>query len=598
MVSTRSQGQPLQTPLPDRGRSRSPSREGNRSRSNSTPGRFVDDARQQNASQEENDLNNENVSPNVSQEQQNVGQSQSQSQNEDDNSNSYASAQTSPERNHQRPANFDPRFAFYRPGANGFQRETNQDPNWTYYNPSHNVRAAAPRENSDLQPRIVPLRPMDVAKDWFLDYVSPQSIKFFNKAIEKLPGDKFDGKGLYAWLNIVHDKAITYAWLPILTINGKILTHQYAEISMSEVRAHAQIIQDESRRRAQNSEMLITCLKASINREVYTRVNLLYDKYTIVRQSDGLSILDGICYLKTIIDCYHSNTRSTGCEIRKKLAKLPHYMIHEARGDVVKLCRYAREQLNKLHAAGLDTQDLLMNLIEALRKAPDPDFTRWLETRFDLWSTRQLEWNDDGTDLMEQAEEYYQELKERGTWGRKKKFNTVYAYAAHESDDDDDKSIDSNTSHTSAKPELDIDNFLEALTARFQKKKSPTARKANLDPKYKWKLIPPKDGEAVTKKVSINDVRKLYHWCEHHKLWTLHDPLSCKRLPPGSGRPSRDRYSHDKRAEFKKRKKEYLEAKAALQAFSFDYSDEDHTDSDNDDNSSANQSDDDSSNCS
>ncbi len=32
-----------------------------------------------------------------------------------------------------------------------------------------------------------------VAREWYLDYVSPQSIKFYNKAIEHLPGEKFIG---------------------------------------------------------------------------------------------------------------------------------------------------------------------------------------------------------------------------------------------------------------------------------------------------------------------------------------------------------------------------------------------------------------------
>ena len=278
-----------------------------------------------------------NESPNIFQ-QQSYEHTSEQASNNAAESNSYASAQTSPGRHQDRQENFDPRFAFYRPGQDGFQRETHQEPNWTHYNPSHNVRAAAPRENIELPPNIVPLRPMDIAKDWFLDYVTPQTIKFFNKAIEKLPGEKFDGKGLYAWLNIVHDKAITFTWMSILTIKGKLLTHNYADISMAEVKAHAQVIQDEGRRRAQNSEMLITCLKASITREVYTRVNLLHDKYTITRQRDGVKIMDGVCYLKTIIDCYHSNTRSTGCEIRKKLAKLPLYMVTMAKGDVIKLC--------------------------------------------------------------------------------------------------------------------------------------------------------------------------------------------------------------------------------------------------------------------
>jgi hypothetical protein len=48
---------------------------------------------------------------------------------------------------------------------------------------------------------------------------------------------------------------------------------------MDEVRAHAQKYQDKSSREAQNSEMLIQCLKASITRTVYNKVYLQMSKY-------------------------------------------------------------------------------------------------------------------------------------------------------------------------------------------------------------------------------------------------------------------------------------------------------------------------------
>jgi hypothetical protein len=60
-----------------------------------------------------------------------------------------------------------------------------------------------------------------------------------------------------------------FTWTSILTINGKPLTQNFTKITMEEVRAHAQVYQDRSLREAQNSEMLIQCLKASITRTVH-----------------------------------------------------------------------------------------------------------------------------------------------------------------------------------------------------------------------------------------------------------------------------------------------------------------------------------------
>ena len=256
--------------------------------------------------------------------------------------------------------------------------------------PSHH--AALNNTGITASVKTAPMRPMDVAKEWFLDYVSPQSIKFYNKAIEHLPGEKFNGNMLHTWLQVLTDRAVNCAWTNILTIRGKLLTEHYADISLKEIKAHAQEYQNEGRRRAQNAEMLLQCIKASISKAVYSRVHHLKHNYTITREPDQVEVVDGVCYLKTIIDCYHVNTRSSTAEIRKKLAQLHIYMKHTAKGDVVQLCVYTRELLGKLRAAGEDTQDLLTNLLEALKQAPNHHFQRWLNTRIDLWSTKQIDW--------------------------------------------------------------------------------------------------------------------------------------------------------------------------------------------------------------
>jgi hypothetical protein len=46
-----------------------------------------------------------------------------------------------------------------------------------------------------------------------------------------------------------------YTWTSILTVKGKLLTQNFTEITMEDVRAHAQIYQDKGTREAQNSEM-------------------------------------------------------------------------------------------------------------------------------------------------------------------------------------------------------------------------------------------------------------------------------------------------------------------------------------------------------
>jgi hypothetical protein len=152
-----------------------------------------------------------------------------------------------------------------------------------------------------------------------------------------------------------------YTWTSILTVKGKRLTQNFTEITMEDVRAHAQIYQDKGTREPQNSEMLIQHLKASITRTVYNKVYLQREKYIILRKNTFEQVEDGVCFLKTI-----------------------------AKGDVSKLCEHTRELMYELNAAGETTNNLLANLIEALKEAPDSNFQRWLSNQVDLWSMRKL----------------------------------------------------------------------------------------------------------------------------------------------------------------------------------------------------------------
>jgi hypothetical protein len=55
------------------------------------------------------------------------------------------------------------------------------------------------------------MRPLDVAQEHPMNYTTPQTIKFYNKGIEKLAGDAFDGTLLFTWLIKVQDKALMMA---------------------------------------------------------------------------------------------------------------------------------------------------------------------------------------------------------------------------------------------------------------------------------------------------------------------------------------------------------------------------------------------------
>jgi len=80
-----------------------------------------------------------------------------------------------------------------------------------------------------------------------------------------------------------------------------------------------------------------------------------------------------------------------------------------------------------------------------------------------------------------------------------------------------DASVSSDSSQdmgpsTSKKPSSTLEKYVKAYAA---------TEKQLREQRYKWKQIPPKDGESTTKRVLVDGVRKKYYWCVNHQAWTL-----------------------------------------------------------------------------
>ena len=454
------------------------------------------------------------------------------------------------------------------PTSDSENRSRPPTPNWTGFTPQPDFQQAREHErqiNEEEGTRYnhsyfrqwnrdpeVPMEPLSIDEDWYLDYRDPQNVKFFNKGSAKLQGDSFSGKNIFSWLRKIELKASEFRWISTLTINGKLLTTHYAELSIAQVREAAQQIQDEGQRKAQNSRMMFYCFVASITQEVLDKVILKKNLYTL--QARGKSVQDGICFLKVIIDSYYANTRTTTVEIRKQLANLPSYMQNVARGDVTRLCQHARTLNAELEAAGEKTLDLVANLLAGLERAPDTNFQRWLASKKDRWVMKEIDWREDGTDLMDEAESFYLNLKNSKAWGQRSNKESAYALQATAENEDPKPSAQLEAITT-------LTNELRAFAAQMSEKEKR-------EEKYKWKLIPPKDGESTTKRVLIDGERKKYHWCVHHKAWTLHSPTECKRATHGpfKKRKGSNKDGRQKKAKHKDPKKIFEEAKVAFEA--------------------------------
>jgi hypothetical protein len=92
------------------------------------------------------------------------------------------------------------------------------------------------------------------------------------------------------------------------------------------------------------------------------------------------------------------------------------------------------------------------------------------------------------------------------------------------------------------------------------KKKGKSREPRPLREEDKWKLVAPKSGEKKTKEKN----NKTYHWCQKHKMWTVHKPEDCNL---GEG-------ENKKKSENEKEKESAKKIKQALAAIADSDSDD------------------------
>jgi hypothetical protein len=172
---------------------------------------------------------------------------------------------------------------------------------------------------------------------------------------------------------------------------------------------------------------------------------------------------------------------------------------------------------------------------------------------------RKLDWKQDGSDLMDEAEVYYQEAINTHRWGKKThKQDVVYAFRTEESE-----------SEVAKQPSNSYEDIIKALTAQLKEYAAAyTAKWGNpstsddREKKYAWKLIPPKDNEPSEKRIYTDGNSKVYHWCPHHLQWTIHSLGECKRQPSRMKKKSIFKKTKKKKEDFRVKKSAYLQAKA------------------------------------
>ena len=264
-------------------------------------------------------------------------------------------------------------------------------------------------------------------------------------------------------------------------------------------------MQTEGMRKAQNCKMIYYLITHSVTDQVNRKLGLKQNLYTIKLGEKDFQ--NGVLLLKVLIDTYYSSTRTTTMEIRGKLAQLTWYMDNIAKGDVRALCHYTRSQMAELEAAGETSSDLITNLFNALEKTPNNRFKNWLEGERAKYTMKETDFKEDGSDLMDKAEQFYMSVQSGNQ--QPQKYRPYFALQATTQDEDDKLNALDNLSQQ-----------MLAFAARISNKEQ--------DQKWQWKDIPPKQGESTTKLKVIDGIERTYHWCPNHKKWTIHSATECK----------------------------------------------------------------------
>jgi hypothetical protein len=160
-----------------------------------------------------------------------------------------------------------------------------------------------------------------------LNFANPAHCKLHNHAIAALvPACDGTAPSLKVLVRGIDLKAGTNAWNPILLvpdINGVIrkLTSTYGLLTIEDVRAHALTYLGTATRNAQASAQMTACICNSLGTEIYMKLLLRSNEYTI----NGVE--DGPCMLKTLISIVTIATRATIALIRINLMELPALMV-------------------------------------------------------------------------------------------------------------------------------------------------------------------------------------------------------------------------------------------------------------------------------
>jgi hypothetical protein len=345
------------------------------------------------------------------------------------------------------------------------------------------------------------LTPGQIQSHVIIDYSTQVGRKQYKDASAELKTlHDLSAGNLRDFLKLLGQRADIYGWNDILEIPNEAdddyihMLKQYGSVSLRQVQEHARKYIQVHCRAAQDSQQLADCILSSLTVEARNTITLYDDEYTIQGK------VSGTCLLKVVIRESHIDTNATTRILREELNKLDSYMV-SIDSDISKFNEHVKDILEKLHARGQTTHDLLSNLFRAYKVVSDKDFVAYMNKKKDEY--------DEGQDispsqLMLLAQNKFKTKKQDNEWNApSEEQEQIIALRAQ---------VEKLQKYKSKSK----DETPKVTNAKNNKKKS--YRKA------KWMLLAPKEGGSHDKTVN----GKEYHWCPKHEAWVRHLPSNCE----------------------------------------------------------------------
>jgi hypothetical protein len=357
------------------------------------------------------------------------------------------------------------------------------------------------------------LAPGRVTND-IIDYSGDKGQKLWKALIDPLE-QKYDGepKTAQSFVEIVKDTIVERGWEAIneLEEDGEFVLwlDRYAEYDLPTLRQQVETYAGTESRAAQDSFAMYTFLIHSLEKTFHQRISYRKDEYTV----NGMG--SGVLLLKVILSAVHHDLKGQATTIRDRLVDLPSH-IKTLKYDVEKFNDYVKEQIAQLEARGETSTDLVTYLFRAYQTVPDKDFADYIKQK----KSKMEDGEEDYTpqQLMQLAINKYKLITDQQKWlSKSDEEEQIIALMAELKD--------------LKKKNLQLSDKLKPRAGTSSNKGTRRGRnnakgKDDKDTSDKGEQKIPA-WKRTRKGNTLKRNGKTYHWCTHHKFYTMHKSEDC-----------------------------------------------------------------------